>query len=115
MNLDTEFAELPSESAARQPARTRRSLLASLLRAKVMIIGPILIVSVGISLTLAILAGFFREFLVVKLFGALNVGFALIIGDYALIFCMAIVYVVVASLIFDPMADRMRVCSEEPA
>jgi uncharacterized membrane protein (DUF485 family) len=115
MNSAMELTEVPSEFAARQPASARRSLLASLLRAKIRIIGPILIVSVGSFLTLTIFAGFFREFLVVKISGPLNIGFALIFCDYVLILTMAIVYVMVANLIFDPMADQMRVCSEEPA
>lgn len=55
---------------------------------------------------LTVLAGFAKGTMGLKVAGALNLGFALIIFNYLLSWALAIIYVRVANNVFDPMARK---------
>lgn len=55
---------------------------------------------------LTVLAGFAKGAMGLKVAGALNLGFALIIVNYLLSWALAIIYVRVANNVFDPMARK---------
>ncbi len=52
-----------------------------------------------------VLAGFAKEFIAIKLVGAVNVGFTLIALNYVLAWALAIAYVRIANSRFDPLAE----------
>ena len=87
---------------------SKNQTLSALMRTKAAFVLPILILSVGSYLALAVLAGFFRESLTAKIIGSLNTGFFLIFCDYLLILTLVTLYVWIADTIFDTLAKQIK-------
>lgn len=77
----------------------------ALMRAKRAVAGSLLIISLGFFSCMTLLAGYARPFMTSKLFGALNVGFFLILLAYVLCWLTALLYIRAANGSFDREAE----------
>lgn len=102
MQTDGSFVPPPIAATNAEIAGLRH-----LIRVKLTVILPILIVSAGSFLLLSIVAGFAGEVLTRRVVGALNLGFLFIFCDYLLILASVVVYARIARGILDPIADRV--------
>ncbi len=78
-----------------------------LLRLKVRVLTPLMVVSLGVFLAVMLLAGFARDLMIVKV-GPLGVGYLLIIGLYGMCWVLGVLYMRIAAREFDPRAERAR-------
>lgn len=83
----------------------RHSSFLALLSTKRRFLVPAVIVYVVFYIGLTSLAGFAKGFMVQKVVGQMNVGYALIIATYAMAWIVAMVYVRVANRTFDPLTE----------
>jgi uncharacterized membrane protein (DUF485 family) len=81
--------------------------IATLINAKIRFFTPMIIIYMVGYIGLTVLAGFAKEFMALKVIGALNVGFFLIACNYVLSLVIALAYVRVANAILDPMAQKV--------
>ena len=77
---------------------------ADLLRTKRATVTPLLVVSVGFFICITLMAGFARPLMTMKVFGALNLGFFLILIGYAICWIAALLYIRAANRLFDEKA-----------
>ncbi|MFD2030092.1 DUF485 domain-containing protein [Ancylobacter dichloromethanicus] len=89
--------------ACRGPPTFRR-----LIEAKRRTIGWLLGLSLGFFFLTLLLAGYARPFMSAKAFGALNIGYVLIIGIYLVTWAAALLYMLAAHRSFDPLAAAAR-------
>ncbi|MDQ0513307.1 DUF485 domain-containing protein [Ancylobacter amanitiformis] len=97
--------------AVRMPdwhARAEGPTFRRLIQAKRQIIGWLLGVSLGFFFLTLLLAGYARPFMAAKAFGALNVGYVLVIAIYLVTWGAALLYTLAAHRIFDPLAATAR-------
>jgi uncharacterized membrane protein (DUF485 family) len=66
-------------------------------------IGPMIVLFVTGYIGLSFLAGFGRGILGIKLLGSVNLGFALIAGNYLMAWAVAAVYARVSAISYDPL------------
>lgn len=76
----------------------------SLLRAKLRILVPLAVLYLAFFLGISLAAGFAKPFMTQKVFGPLNMGYALIIATYVMSWLIALFYVRVANRDFDAKA-----------
>lgn len=79
-----------------------------LLRTKRATLAPLLIVSIGFFICLTLMAGFARTLMTMKVFGALNLGFLLILVGYIVCWIAAVLYICAANRLFDEKAAAVR-------
>lgn len=89
-------------------ARTEDMTFRRLVQIKRQIIGWLLGLSLGFFFVTLLLAGYARPFMSVKAFGALNVGYVLVIAIYLVTWGAALLYTLAAHRIFDPLAATAR-------
>ena len=77
---------------------------ADLLHTKRATVTPLLVVSIGFFICLTLLAGFARPLMTMKVFGALNLGFFLILMGYVICWIAALLYIRAANRLFDEKA-----------
>lgn len=77
---------------------------ADLLRTKRAIVMPLLVVSIGFFICLTLMSGFARTLMTMKVIGALNLGFLLILVAYVLCWTTALLYIRAANRLFDEKA-----------
>jgi uncharacterized membrane protein (DUF485 family) len=106
-NTPSRKSEIAKESA-------QHAAVAALITAKVAFLAPMTIIYLVSYIGLTALAGFAKGFLALKVIGAVNVGFILIAGNYAVAWLLAIVYVNVANTKFDPLAERALPATNRP-
>lgn len=82
-----------------------------LMRMKLRLIAPLLGVSVIFITALALLSGYGRPLMSMKVSGAFNVGYLMVLGTYLLCWVVSVIYVNVANRTFETYAAR--VSSEE--
>ena len=75
----------------------------ALVDAKRRSIMPMIVIYIIGYLGLSVLAGFGRNILSIKVLGAVNVGFALIAGNYVMSWMLAVVYARIAANKHDPL------------
>ncbi|MFG1427700.1 DUF485 domain-containing protein [Roseixanthobacter glucoisosaccharinicivorans] len=75
-----------------------------LMQAKFKIISWLLAVSLGFFFLTLLLAGYARPFMAAKAYGALNVGYVMVIAIYLVTWGTALLYTLAAHLTFDPLA-----------
>ena len=84
----------------------------TLIAAKQRSIVPMVVIYIVGYMGLSVLAGFGRGILGMKVLGAVNLGFVLIAGNYAMSWVLAIVYARISANRHDPLvklvADRAR-------
>lgn len=78
----------------------------SLIAAKRRLVGPLLGFSLVFILGMTLLAGYGRPLMAVKVVGAFNVGYLLILLTYVLCWVVAVIYVNVANENFDRLAGE---------
>jgi uncharacterized membrane protein (DUF485 family) len=74
---------------------------ADLLRTKRATVIPLLVVSIGFFICIALMAGFARPLMMMKVTGSLNLGFLLILVGYGVCWIAALLYIVAANRLFD--------------
>lgn len=79
-----------------------------LIQTKFRTIGWLLGLSLGFFFLTLLLAGFARPFMAAKAFGALNVGYVLVIAIYLVTWGAALLYTLAAHQTFDPLAAAAR-------
>ncbi|GLK83060.1 DUF485 domain-containing protein [Ancylobacter defluvii] len=89
-------------------ARTEGTTFRRLIQTKRQIIGWLLGLSLGFFFLTLLLAGYARPFMSAKAFGALNVGYVLVIAIYLVTWGAALLYTLAAHRIFDPLAAAAR-------
>jgi uncharacterized membrane protein (DUF485 family) len=97
--------------AARMPdwhARVEGPTFRRLIQAKRQTIGWLLGPSLGFFFLTLLLAGYARPFMAAKAFGALNVGYVLVIAIYLVTWGAALLYTLAAHRTFDPLAAAAR-------
>lgn len=98
-------------SPARTPdwhARVEGPSFRRLIQAKRQTIGWLLGLSLGFFFLTLLLAGYARPFMATKAFGALNIGYVLVIAIYVVTWGAALLYTVAAYRTFDPLAAAAR-------
>jgi len=91
-----------SEGGAHKSGSPCRSVhFQELMRTKKRTIGPLLIATLGFFSVMTLLAGYAKDFMTIKLFGSMNVGFSLILLAYVICWAGALLYVRAASGPFD--------------
>ena len=99
---------LPKSSRA-----TSNVSIANLITTKVRFLGPMVVIYMLSYVGVTALAGFAKGFMALKVAGSLNVGFVLIAFNYSLSWVLALVYVLVANRIFDPMVEQVVAATTE--
>ncbi|GLK72760.1 DUF485 domain-containing protein [Ancylobacter dichloromethanicus] len=89
-------------------ARVEAPTFRRLIEAKRRTIGWLLGLSLGFFFLTLLLAGYARPFMSAKAFGALNIGYVLIIGIYLVTWAAALLYMLAAHRSFDPLAAAAR-------
>jgi uncharacterized membrane protein (DUF485 family) len=75
----------------------------ALVDAKQRVIVPMMVIYIVGYMGLSILAGFARDFLGIKVVGAVNLGFLLIAGNYLMAWLIGIVYARISANRHDPL------------
>jgi uncharacterized membrane protein (DUF485 family) len=78
-----------------------------LTNAKFMLIAPLLGVSLVFITALALLSGYGRSLMSIKIDGSFNVGYLLVLATYALCWAGSVIYVTVANRKFEAAAERV--------
>jgi uncharacterized membrane protein (DUF485 family) len=81
--------------------------VAALVATKLRCIAPMIAVYVTAYLGLAILSGFAKPLLGMKVLGPVNLGFALIALNYLVAWVLAVIYARVANRVHDPLVQRI--------
>ena len=79
----------------------------SLITAKLRLLIPMTIIFMTGYIGLTVLAGFAQGLMAVKVFGPLNLGYALIAVNYLISWVLALVYERIANNRFDPLASEV--------
>src|SRR5260370_33602294 len=101
----------PSESICQEKRGTSTltaddASLRTLVAAKARFLAPMIVIYMVGYIGVTALAGFAKGFMALKVLGSLNVGFVLIALNYGLSWALALVYVRVATTVFDPMVRQ---------
>lgn len=89
-----------------QSLNAARTSIKTLVAVKLKFLVPMTIIFVVGYIGLTVLAGFGKQWAGIKVFGSVNLGFALIAFNYLLSWILAIVYERVANNTFDPLAEK---------
>jgi uncharacterized membrane protein (DUF485 family) len=92
------------------PAMAVAPSITTLIDAKIRFFTPMIIIYLVGYIGLTALAGFAKGFMALKVIGALNVGFFLIVCTYVLSLIIALAYVRIANSTLDPMVQKV-VCA----
>ncbi len=79
----------------------------ALVEAKTRFIVPMVVVFVTFYLGLSILSGFAKGFMAIKVYGPINMGFALVAANYIMAWVLAIVYARVSGNNHDPLVQTV--------
>jgi uncharacterized membrane protein (DUF485 family) len=74
---------------------------AALTATKVRCIAPLLLLSFGFIIGMTLLAGYAKDFMAQKVFGAFNVGYLMILLTYLLCWLLSVIYVRTANRVFE--------------
>ncbi|WP_312668861.1 DUF485 domain-containing protein [Stutzerimonas nitrititolerans] len=100
-------AAIPERYEQVSGSQCRSAHFQDLMRAKKRTIGPLLIATLGFFTVMTLLAGYAKDFMTIKLFGSMNVGFSLIVLAYVICWAGALLYVRAASGPFDAKTSRI--------
>lgn len=75
-----------------------------LIQQKKKVLVPMVFIYLAVFMGTALMAGFARDFMAQKVWGAFNVGYLLVLGCYLMCWAMGMVYVRIANRDFDPLA-----------
>ncbi len=98
-------SEAPSPADARYwDAALASATFSTLLQTKTRLIRPLLLASFGFIVATCLLAGYAKGLLALKVAGAFNLGYLLVLGVYLLCWGVAVIYVRTANAAFDAQA-----------
>lgn len=78
----------------------------SLMQAKKLVIGALLVVTLGYFIGMTLLAGYAKPFMAIKLVGSFTVGYGMVLATYVICWAGALIYVRVANGMFDEKTRR---------
>jgi len=99
-NRDTEASEVQSDSGTWAAAVASPSFR-RLMTTKARLVWPLLGASLAFVVAMTLLAGYDRPFMAIKVVGAFNVGYLMILMTYLLCWVVAVIYVLVANKQFE--------------